>query len=74
MNDVFFIEGIKNYPKSTLNIYNRWGNKVHYAKGYQNDWAGTWNDSPLPDGTYFYRLDLEDGSGTIHSGYIEIFR
>lgn len=74
MNEVFFIEGIQNYPKSTLNIYNRWGNKVHYAKGYQNDWTGTWNDSRLPDGTYFYRLDLEDGSGTIHSGYIEIFR
>ena len=74
MNEVFFIEGIQNFPKSTLNIYNRWGNQVHYAKGYKNDWAGTWNDTQLPDGTYFYTLDLEDGLGTVKSGYIEILR
>ncbi|MEO1625622.1 MAG: gliding motility-associated C-terminal domain-containing protein [Bacteroidota bacterium] len=72
VNDVFVVEGIENYPDHTLYIYNRWGNQVLKATGYQNDWAGTWNGVELPDGTYFYVF--EDGTGQAFSGWVVIAR
>jgi len=75
-NDVFVIRGIDRYPSNTFTIYNRWGNKLFEASPYKNDWDGksttgiTVGGDDLPVGTYFYILDLGDGSkifkGTIY--------
>jgi gliding motility-associated-like protein len=76
INDVFFISGIEEFPKSELTIYNRWGNLVYKVVNYQNDWAGTWKGSQeLPDGTYFYRLNLNDeNDNRMFEGFIELHR
>jgi gliding motility-associated-like protein/uncharacterized repeat protein (TIGR01451 family) len=75
-NDLFVIRGITNYPKNTFVIFNRWGNKVYEASPYINKWDGRSmfglrvGGDELPIGTYFYVLDLKDGSsifkGTIY--------
>jgi len=39
-----------------FSVYNRWGIEVYKSYAYKNDWSGSYNDSPLPDGTYFYML------------------
>jgi len=72
-NDVLFIPCLSGtaYPNSTLMILNRWGDEVYNASPYNNDWNGTYNGSPLPEGTYFYILDLGDGSGAM-TGYVVI--
>ncbi len=72
-NDFFRIRGLQNYPDHHLFIYNRWGNLVHEATNYQSDWFGTWNGKDLPDGTYFYVLDLGNGDKPLH-GYVQIGR
>jgi gliding motility-associated-like protein len=75
-NDNFVIPGIENYPKNKLTIYNRWGNEVFYAEGYNNTWDGTANrgivlgDSKLPTATYYYILDLNGDGKTIYKGYV----
>ena len=76
VNDLFYIEGVENFPNNELNIFNRWGNEVHFEKEYLNTWDGSWNGKILPDGTYFYVFQYEDGSGeTIEeSGYIQLNR
>ncbi|WP_242135528.1 T9SS type B sorting domain-containing protein, partial [Aestuariivivens marinum] len=68
-NDTFVIDCVERYPESKLEVYNRWGTKVYEVRGYQNDWDGTSNESliingseKLPTGTYYYVLDLKDGS------------
>ena len=76
VNDLFVIRGILHYPGNTFVIYNRWGNKVFEATPYQNTWDGKSSEGlqvggdQLPVGTYFYVLDLEDGTpvfkGTIY--------
>jgi gliding motility-associated-like protein len=73
-NEHFHITGITRYPQSELEIYNRWGNLVYNKIGYQNDWLGTWGENPLPDGTYFYILRLNNGSGREYADYLEIRR
>jgi len=65
------------YPQSLLLIYNRWGtlvyekvnSKIDYWDGKRNIGPG-WGGKRLPEGLYFYILDLNDGSkikkGTIY--------
>ncbi len=75
-NDLFVIRGILNYPANSFVIFNRWGNKVFEASPYQNTWDGRSEmglragGDQLPVGTYFYILNLNDGSdifkGTIY--------
>ncbi|MES2800800.1 MAG: tandem-95 repeat protein [Bacteroidota bacterium] len=78
-NDVLFITGIFAYPGNTFTVYNRWGQPVLKATDYQNNWSGkneveTWlPDTTLPVGTYFYVLDLNDGSAPM-KGYIYLTR
>lgn len=72
INETFTIDGVEDYPNNTVQIFNRWGNKVFQQKGYKGQWNGTWNNKKLPDGTYFYLFD--DGEGTLHSGSLEIKR
>jgi gliding motility-associated-like protein/uncharacterized repeat protein (TIGR01451 family) len=76
INDVFFIRGIDNYPNNVFTVFNRWGDKIFTASPYQNNWDGKTTmgvrvgGDELPVGTYFYTLDLGDGSkvfkGTIY--------
>jgi len=74
-NQKFVIEGIENYPQNKVIIYNRWGNEVYKKKNYTNlkGWEGKFTDEPLPDGTYFYYINLEC-LGKVFTGYIEIQR
>ena len=76
VNDLFIIRGIMNFPLNDFTVFNRWGNKVFGASPYQNTWDGKSTSEynvggdVLPVGTYFYVLDLGDGSpvykGTIY--------
>ncbi|RIV44933.1 gliding motility-associated C-terminal domain-containing protein [Flagellimonas pelagia] len=69
VNDYFKIDCIAQYPNNSLQVYNRWGNIVFETRSYKNDWDGTPNgraivqkEDQLPVGTYYYVLDLGDGS------------
>ncbi len=77
VNDGYVIDHIENYPGNRLWIYNRWGNLVYKARDYKNDWNGIANVSGIyigkkvPSGTYYYILDLNDGSKP-RAGYLII--
>ncbi|MEO0311965.1 MAG: hypothetical protein RIQ89_1622, partial [Bacteroidota bacterium] len=68
VNDVFEIVGIERYPNNNLKIFNRWGNLVFEQDGYSNTWNGVVNTKGIvvgekvPAATYYYILDLGDGS------------
>ncbi|MGV6830615.1 MAG: T9SS type B sorting domain-containing protein, partial [bacterium] len=80
VNEVFYIDCINNYPNNKLEIYNRWGNLVYSKDGYDNTFDGTSNgrsvlnaNEKLPVGTYYYILDLGDGSER-RAGWLYIMR
>ena len=69
VNETFTIDCISRYPNNVLQGFNRWGNIVFEQRSYNNDWDGTSNGratvqkgQQLPVGTYYYVLDLGDGS------------
>lgn len=72
VNETFTIEGLEYYSKHKLVVFNRWGGRIFSTVDYKNDWDGTHNNKVLPDGTYFYILDLEDEKS--QSGYLQIIR
>ena len=64
-NDNYVILGVEKY-RVTFSIYNRWGSRVYFNKDYKNDWNGFANQGNLsgqrlPDGTYYYVIDLNNG-------------
>jgi gliding motility-associated-like protein len=72
VNDYFTVVGIENYPDNKLVIFNQHGHEVYSATGYNNTWDGTFNQSPVLDGTYYYVLDVK-GQAT-RSGYVQLRR
>ena len=78
-NAIMRISNIMLYPKNKVSIFNRWGDKVFEVTGYDNDqkvFLGKSNmggNSDLPAGTYFYVIDLGNGS-ELKNGYISLKR
>lgn len=73
-NDSWDIPYIWYFENNSVKIYNRWSNSVYDAAPYKGDWEGTnRNGNPLPDGTYFYVLDLGNGKQP-YTGFIVIHR
>jgi len=74
INDQLIITALDNYSAAHLTIYDRYGNIVYENEEYDNSWNGTnsKNGMELPDGTYYYLLEL-DGEEPAN-GYIHINR
>ncbi len=74
VNDHFTVPEIEYYPQNQLQIFNRWGAEVYSAEPYLNEFDGHEdNGNSLPDGVYFYVLDLGNGQDPI-KGYVVINR
>lgn len=63
VNDKFTIRNIESYPENSLIIYNRWGNLIFKKESYTNSeaWDGSFDGKILPDGIYFYLLNVRVG-------------
>jgi len=84
INDYLHINCIEEYKDTnSVEIFNRWGNTVYKASGYDNETVkfigesngrATLNISEqLPVGTYFYVINLGDGSDIL-KGWIYVNR
>ncbi len=72
-NDTWVIKNIDYYPGNTVKVFDKAGRIVYQKQGYGNDWNGTYNNSPLTQGTYYYVIDFGAGLG-VFKGYITIIR
>ncbi len=75
-NDFLKIHNIELYPSNKVIIFNRWGDRVFEMTGYDNDQKSFKGESnqggnKLPGGTYFYSIDLGDGSPKT-TGYLVV--
>jgi gliding motility-associated-like protein len=82
INDEWIIDNIALYPSNQVKIFNRWGDVVYEARGYDNTskvWRGQSNThftvlgQDLPEGTYFYVIDPGNGKAEF-SGYVVLNR
>jgi gliding motility-associated-like protein len=72
--DTWQIKEVERYPKSRVWIFTRTGKKIFSANPYLNNWNGEFNGSPLPVGSYYYRLDLDGNNNIDFEGWVYLHR
>ena len=74
LNDKLVFTGLEYFAPAQLKVFNRYGSIVYESDDYTNNWEGTSLDSgnALPDGTYFYVLQLPGGQR--YNSYLMINR
>ncbi|TSJ40550.1 T9SS type B sorting domain-containing protein [Mucilaginibacter corticis] len=73
VNDLLIIDGLDVFKQSLLTIFNRNGQEVFKSQAYPKPWDGARKGKPVPMGTYYYVIDLKDGSKPL-SGWVTIVR
>ena len=73
IHDKWVIGFLDTYPGCTVEIFNRYGQRIYYTIGYSNPWDGTINGKPVPVGTYYYIVDPKNGRQKM-TGYVDIVR
>ncbi len=75
INDTWSIEPLDLFYDAVLQVFNRYGQLVFRNVGlYNNTWKGTYNNKPLPVGTYYYTLDLKIKGEPVMRGSVSILR
>jgi gliding motility-associated-like protein len=78
INDGLEFEELNTEPAKSMNdiiIFNRWGQPVYTAKPYANEWTGKdKSGNNLPEGTYYYVLNLRDGQKEVIYGSVLLVR
>ncbi|REE00535.1 PKD domain-containing protein [Marinoscillum furvescens] len=72
-NDAWVIENVEAFGDVNVRVYDRYGSLVFQEKAYDNDWAGTYGNDILPDGTYFYVITFSE-SDQKYQGALTIIR
>ncbi|HEY8783523.1 MAG TPA: gliding motility-associated C-terminal domain-containing protein [Mucilaginibacter sp.] len=73
INDYWAIKELFTYPDCSVMVYSRYGQQVYQSRGYASPWDGSFSGSPLPQGTYYYIIDLKNNTPKI-SGWVLIVR
>jgi gliding motility-associated-like protein len=67
------ITNLADYPGATVDVYNRYGQRIYTSNGYHVEWNGTWNGRALPLATYYYVIKLQNGFPPL-TGNVTILR
>jgi gliding motility-associated-like protein len=75
INDVWWVDGIENFPDNKVMIFNRWGDHIIELHNYDNNniaWDGkNKQGKQVPDGTYYYVLTI-DAENKSYTGWISV--
>ena len=72
-NDYLVIKNLDYYPDHSLRIFDRSGRIIYQKVDYQNDWDGSFEGSPLAQGTYYYVIDFGAGKNRL-KGFVSIVK
>ena len=73
IHDRWVIAALETYPGCTVEVFNRYGQRIYFSTGYSNPWDGTVNGKPVAVGTYYYIVDPKNGRQK-QAGYVDIVR
>jgi gliding motility-associated-like protein len=65
VNDTWSPHLLYHYPEAEIYIYDRFGKQLTQFKGNSSGWDGTYNNHTVDTDTYWYVIDLQDGSRPI---------
>lgn len=73
VNDLWNIKSLVTYPESNTQVFDRYGHKVFESTGYSMPWDGKLNGDLLAEGTYYYVIDLKNGTPKV-AGWVLLVR
>ena len=71
INDYWIIKNINRYPDASIDVFDRYNQKVFHSDNYSTPWDGKFNQKPLPIGTYYFVINPKNGLNTM-SGSVTI--
>jgi gliding motility-associated-like protein len=76
INDTWEIGGVDEFPNCFVQIFDRWGQELFQATGYNDKkaWNGTFKDEDAAEGVYFYIVKLRDSENKEYRGSITLIR
>ncbi|MDZ4750422.1 MAG: gliding motility-associated C-terminal domain-containing protein [Flavobacteriales bacterium] len=73
LNNSLVFTGLEYFEKSTLRVYNRWGNLIYESDNYKNNWTPA--EEEAPEGTYFFILGVNKNSNfEYYEGHLTLLR
>ncbi|MBX2930966.1 MAG: gliding motility-associated C-terminal domain-containing protein [Chitinophagaceae bacterium] len=74
VNDIWEIPGLSSFTNCTVDVFNRNGHIIFHSKGYSTPWNGSYNNKPVPIGTYYYIINTHNKLVPVLSGSVTILR
>ena len=72
-NDYWMIGNLFTYPDAEVRVFDRGGNMVLNVPKNFTKWDGNVNGNPVPNGTYYYLINLHENQPVI-SGWLQVIR
>ncbi|MDG2464332.1 MAG: gliding motility-associated C-terminal domain-containing protein [Crocinitomicaceae bacterium] len=72
-NETWQIPALASFPNNEVTVINREGQIVFNQFEYNGTWDGNYNGKPLPEATYYYLINIEQGTKILR-GPITILR
>ena len=73
--DTWQVYKINEFPNNRVYVYTRNGQLIFSKNNYTNDWTGLGNDGKnIPEGSYFYQVDIDGDNQIDLQGWIYIAR
>ena len=73
--DTWEVYKINEFPNNRVYVYTRNGQLIFSKNNYTNDWTGVGNDGKnIPEGSYFYQVDINGDNQIDLQGWIYIAR
>ncbi|MCE7991917.1 MAG: BspA family leucine-rich repeat surface protein [Roseivirga sp.] len=73
VNETWVIEDLLDNPINEVKVFAQGGKLIYSKVNYRNDWDGTFKNEPVPDGTYYYEINIYNGDRII-KGFLTIIR
>lgn len=73
VNDRWVIPHLIDYFDCTVEVFNRYGQRIYYSIGYTTPWGGDINGKQVPIGVYYYIIQLNNGIQPI-TGSVTVLR
>ena len=74
INDTWKLPKIEDYTNSQVHIYTRSGALIYQKRNYLNTWPADADSNLIPEGSYYFRIDLESDGIIDYEGWLYLTR
>jgi gliding motility-associated-like protein len=73
INDTWNLKVLESFPTCTVEVYNRYGERLFSSVGYGVPWDGKYRGATVPFGTYYYIINLKTTPGIL-AGFVSVIK